>query len=261
MPASVNASFVFQGTVQQLKATTVQQVPVNDRTAIVRVDQVLQAPKELQHYKGQQITVQLGGDKPIKKGQHAVFYTNGWLFGESLAVQSIDHAEPAAATQVKERGDDSVAALKSQKLKEHVDDADLVITGRVMSVRVPADEPRALAEASTAVDQRFSEHDPGWQIATVAIDEVHQGEHPGPTVDVRFASSTDVRWFDAPKFHPGQEGHFLLHKQAPEAAVRVEAASADAGDYVAIHPTDFQPLEQPGGVKDLAGGPRGSDRR
>ncbi len=242
MPESQNASFVFQGTVQRLKATTVKQVPVDERTAIVRVDEVLQAPEALQHFKGQRITVQLGGDKPVRKGQKAVFHTNAWLFGDGLAVQSLDHTAPAAAT-AKAGVADPAEAFKEQKLKQHVDDADLVVTGRVVSVSVPPDAPRAMVEGSSTQGQIIGEHDPGWQIATVAIDSVDKGQHAGKTVDVRFASSTDVRWFDSPKFHPGQEGHFLLHKEAPAGEARAfAAAGSDAGDYVVLHSTDFQPM-------------------
>jgi hypothetical protein len=251
MPESLNASFIFQGTVQQLKATTVKQVPVDDRTAIVHVDEVLQAPDALQHYSGQNITVQVGGTKPVKKGQKAVFYTNAWLFGKGLAVQSLDHEPPAAAAGMVAAAAEPVEAFKEQKLKQHVDDADLVVTGRVMSVSVPADTPRALVEATAPQGQTVSEHDPGWQVATVAIDSVDKGEHAGKTVDVRFASSTDVRWFDTPKFHPGQEGHFMLHKPAPAPAGEARALAApgsDAGDYVVLHSTDFQPIEKPSQV-------------
>jgi hypothetical protein len=118
---------------------------------------------------------------------------------------------------------------------------------------VPAGTPRALAEPTTTKGQIFSEHDPVWRIATVAIDDVQQGTYASKTVDVRFASSTDVAWFDAPKFHPGQEGYFLLHREAAGAKMAKEAIAADAGDYVALHPTDFQPIEQPGGVKAVVG--------
>src|SRR6266487_2935183 len=87
------ARFVFKGTVQKLKASTMRDVPANNRTAVVRVDEVIQAPEALSHYAGQDLTVQLGGRKKLKKGQQAVFYTNGWLFGDSVAVQSIDHLD------------------------------------------------------------------------------------------------------------------------------------------------------------------------
>src|SRR6267143_1469715 len=87
------ASFVFKGTVKKLKAATLPSVAVTDQTVIVHVDQVLQAPKLLSSYEGKDITVQLGKEKKLKEGEQAIFYTNGWLFGDSIAVQSIGHTE------------------------------------------------------------------------------------------------------------------------------------------------------------------------
>ena len=39
------ANFIFQGTIQKLKAAAMENVPVDDRTAVVRVDQVIESPK------------------------------------------------------------------------------------------------------------------------------------------------------------------------------------------------------------------------
>src|ERR1051325_10853961 len=88
------ARFVFKGTVIKLKGATMKEIPVNDRTAVVRVDEIVQAPPALSELTGQEITVQLGGRKKAKTGDQAVFYTNGWVFGESVAVQSIDQQPP-----------------------------------------------------------------------------------------------------------------------------------------------------------------------
>jgi hypothetical protein len=114
-----------------------------------------------------------------------------------------------------------------------------------------------MTEAASAAERRFSEHDPVWRVARVEVDAVHKGAHGPKTVEVGFPSSTDVRWAGAPKVHPGQEGYFLLHR---EPAIR-EAPGADVGDYVVLHPTDFQSQEKPGGIKDLIAGLAGSRHR
>src|SRR6266404_8865779 len=83
------ATFVFQGTVQKIKAVTMADVPISNRTVIVRIDHLIQAPEALRDYAGHEITVQLAPDEKVKAGESYVFYTNGWIFGEGLAVQSI----------------------------------------------------------------------------------------------------------------------------------------------------------------------------
>src|SRR5947209_18759713 len=100
------ASFIFKGTVQKLKAATMPSVPVSDRTAIVRVDHVIEAPRMLSGYEGRDITVQLSKGEKVKKGEQAVFYANGWLFGESVAVESVGHtAVEKYATRAASVGD------------------------------------------------------------------------------------------------------------------------------------------------------------
>ena len=46
------ATFVFKGAVRKLKTATMKHVPVDDRTAVVHVDQVLEAPPNLAKYAG-----------------------------------------------------------------------------------------------------------------------------------------------------------------------------------------------------------------
>src|SRR5438105_14715477 len=148
MPASSNAEalaqqarFIFKGTAHKLKAANMPGVPVNDRTAVVRVEEIIHAPEVLSHYAGQEITVQLGGRKKVKKGQQAVFYTNGWLFGDGVAVQSIDHEDvgkaPAAFAMM--AGDDPVKSLAARETQAQLNGADVVVSGRGTSVRMPTD--------------------------------------------------------------------------------------------------------------------------
>ena len=258
-----DARFVFIGTVQRLRAATMDDVPIDDRTAVVRVDEVIHAPEVLTHYAGHDITVHVGGRKRVQQGQQAKFYTNGWLFGDSVAVESLDHEAvrgPAAAAS-REIGD-PVRRLVQRDLQGRFADANLVVSGRVTSVRVPGDVVAATSargdEAATAVG-RISEHDPDWRIAEVRVDEVHKGAHPTDTVSVRFPSSQDVMWHDAPKFHPGQEGFFMLHKTdevvGKKAAVERGALVQDRGEFVAPRATDFQPFSDPGGVRHLIESP------
>src|SRR3954470_9122139 len=93
-----DASFVFQGTVQKLKATATEDVPASADTVTVRVDRVVQAPEALTAYQGRDVTVRLARKEKVAPGETFLFYTNGWIFGEGLAVQSVGlrPATPAA---------------------------------------------------------------------------------------------------------------------------------------------------------------------
>jgi len=252
-PLADKAKFVFQGTVKTAKATTegLEQVKVSDRTLVVRVDRVIHAPEALSDYAGQDITVQLAsGEEKLKPGQTVIFYTNGWIFGKTVAVQSVGHepATPASAAALSSHPHDPVRSLQSREALSQAASADLIVTGRVSAVQLPAAESqaRARAMASGRTAERISEHAPLWQEAVIDVDQVHKGSHTGKQLVIRFPSSTDVRWHKAPKFRTGQEGVFLLHKDQIPAAARALAAMGGAGpgEYTALDPADVQPLEE-----------------
>jgi hypothetical protein len=250
-PLADQAKFVFQGTVKAAKAATLKQVPVSDRTLVVRVDRVIHSPDALSDYAGQDVTVQLAsGEGKLQPGQTVIFYTNGWIFGESLAVQSLGHepATPSAAAALSSHPQDPVRSLQAREALSQAASADLIVTGRVSAVRLPVEEAqaRATAMASGRTTERISEHAPQWHEAVIDVDQVHKGSHAGKQLVVRFPSSTDVRWYKAPKFRTGQEGVFLLHKEQIPAAAQATAAAGGVGpsEYTALDPSDFQPLEE-----------------
>jgi hypothetical protein len=241
-------NFVFQGTVIKLEAVTMSQVPVSDRTVVVRVDRLLQSPEALSDYTGREITVQLPPGQNVQVGQSLIFHTNGWIFGESLAVQSVkqEAASPAAVALLSSHPEDPVESLNTREAKKQAAAADLIVSGHVSAVRLSQAENQARASATTGggTTERISEHAPLWQEAVVSVDAVHKGDHSKKEVVVRFPASTDVRWRNAPKFHTGQEGVFLLHK-SQQAASAPALAAQPLGDneYTALNAADFQPTE------------------
>jgi hypothetical protein len=244
------AKFVFQGTVQKIKATTLKEVEATDRTVVVRVDHIIHAPEPFVDFAGHEITVQLAQGEKVKPGQTLIFYTNGWVFGEGLAVQAVGHEEattPVTAALSSHVGD-PVKSLAAREALTQAAAADLIVTGRVSAVRLPAPEAqaRATALASGGTAERISEHAPIWHEAVVDVDAVHRGSFGGKQVVIRFPSSNDVRWYKAPKFRAGQEGVFLLHKEqlAPATMATAALGPIGAGEYTALNPADVQPLEE-----------------
>ena len=246
---AAQAKFVFQGTVRQVRATTMREVPVTDNTVVVRVDRLIHASEALTDYAGQEITVQLAAGENVQEGQTYIFYTNGWIFGDGLAVQSIGHelATAPAVASLSIHPDDPVRSLETREALTQAAQADLIVTGSVSAVRLPAEEvaARSTAMARGQTTERISEHAPLWHEAVIDIDEVVKGSHAERQVVVRFPSSTDVRWHQAPKFRTGQDGVFMLHKeQLAGVALAARAAGVGPGEYTAIHPADVQPIEE-----------------
>jgi len=268
------ARFVFKGTVRRLKASTVRDVPASARTAVVRVDDIVYAPEALSDQLGHDITVLSTGRKPLQVGQQAIFYVNSGIFGESVAVVSLDHraAEgvPAAMTAAAV-GVSPARQLANRDALARFQQADVVVSGTVVSVSLPAGAARAgtarasaraavaVTPAGTTSTAPVSEHDPVIHDAEIEVAAVHKGRHTSSKVKVRFPASTDVKWYRAPKFHVGQEGFFMLHKDEAATAARPAvraAAVAVATDvskagFTALHPADVQPFDDPGGIRSL----------
>ena len=81
------SSFVFTGKVVKLKAATMSGIKTDD-TAVVQIDHIVTAPAMFTALSGQQITVRFKKLTSIKKGSTMTFFTNGWIFGSSVAVDA-----------------------------------------------------------------------------------------------------------------------------------------------------------------------------
>jgi hypothetical protein len=256
-----NAKFLFKGTVQKLNASTLAHIPKNAQTAIVRVDEILHAPPALAKTLGKQITVKLIAGSKVKPNEHLLFHANGWLFGDSVAVEAVKQEKPQGTqTMLEERVSDPVRNLRERELANRVADAAMVIEGEVSSVHLPPAE--SITETPGMSSTRpVSEHDPKWREAVINVAAVHKGKPGAKQVVLRFPSSTDVQWHRAPKFHTGDRGVWLLQPSAQAAAERKAAKRKGPGKaaleeaapmtvpgapvvYTALHPMDFQPANK-----------------
>ena len=252
-----DAKFVFQGTVKKLRASNVEGVPGDARTVIVRVDHLIHAVETLSDYAGRDITVRLEHDHPMRTGQSYVFYANGWVFAETIAVQCVkcDDATPASIAALAMHPDDAPRSLAASEAMRQAEKADLIVSGRVAAVRLPQPELKARALLDRGqTNEPISEHAPMWREAVIAIDAVHKGRHAGDEVVVRFPASRDVRWHKAPKFEAGQEGVFLLHKSQAAPGTRGKPAELGADEYTALHESDIQPLDRLAAIELAARG-------
>jgi len=274
---STDATFLFKGTILEIRSATMTQVPVDKNTVIVMVDQVLEAPRNLAKLGGHRVTVRLSGRQKVQTGQELIFYAYGWIFGASVAVQSVKEEairQTRAHSALLSRGGDPVAHRYNRQVQQRFASADVVLSGKVTMVRVPAEEAtsrtpakrkgrsRASIDSPTMPMGPVSEHSPHWREALIEIDELHKGQHTTRNVVIRFPASTDVRWYKAPKFQPGNQGFFMLRKtrltiESKGAAGRVRAGimaaavPTPAEVYTALHPADFQPYTQQGGVRTI----------
>lgn len=256
------AKFLFIGTIKKLGASALAQVPKSAETAIVRVDEILHAPPTLAKTLGTQITVKLAKGVKPKVGDQVLFHAKGWVFGDTVAVESVKQDAPAKAKAMMGSTTDPTRNLKERELQNRVASADMVVEGEVSSVHLPESEMAAARAASSA--RPVSEHDPKWREAVVAVKAVHKGEPTTKQVVVRFPSSTDVQWYRAPKFHAGDRGVWVLKSPTESpvtgAAVQPKGVAAlattataipGAAVYTALSPLDFHSANQTDAVASV----------
>jgi hypothetical protein len=228
------AAFSFVGTVERLGAATMEDVPVDERTAVVRVDQLLQAPDAFAQLGGMSVTVQLLPDtEPPEVGSTFVFFANGLVFGAGVALTEVgrrpmEEMEPHISMAAPAGGGAApLETLQRQvaaaRLRAHADSADAIVLARVVGLERASGSP-------------LREHDPDWWRATLHVNHVERGDvQDDSEVKVIYANSLDVRWRDAPKPKASENGLWFLHA--------TEGELAQLAPFEVVHSEDLQPVQ------------------
>jgi hypothetical protein len=239
------ADFSFRGTVESLHAATEAAIEPSDETVVVKVDDVLHAPEAVTGFAGQRVTVRLQEAGSVSEGEEAVFFADGWIFGDTLALQEVAHF-PVEGEGLAARVGDARTAGADALARDRVNRGNLVVRGRVADVRPPGGAAEGVAAGRPGEAAPVSEHDPAWMEAVVAVDETLKGSPPEGETVVAFPSSMDVAWAHVPKFVPGQEGVFILHR-----AEDVPQLAAAPGRFLAPTRGDVLAPDQTERVKGL----------
>src|SRR5438876_7103495 len=243
------SDIIFIGTVTQVGAVAVPEVPASPRTVVVRVDQVLEKPSAVALAPGDSVTVETARAGSLKAGTQATFYTTGWIFGRGVAVREVGHEpgrSPVVAAVQQQAVTRARALVIDADLKAHIQRAAMVVAGRVEQVR-----PAELAGAAPAHRTRISEHDAQWQEAIIQVQDGIKGAQAGEQVVVRFPTSLDVAWVGTPRFTVGQEGTFLLHKDSTTGSPESVIAGRSVPAYTALHKLDVLPKQDAPRIRAL----------
>jgi len=242
------SDIVFIGTVTQVGAVAVSEVPASARTVVARVDQVLEKPAAVDLKPGDSVTVQTVRPGSLKAGTQATFYTTGWIFGRGVAVREVGHElghSPVVVADQQEAVARARRDVNDAELRAHIQKAAMVVAGRVEQVR-----PAELA-ATPARPKRITEHDADWQEAIIQVEDGLKGAQAGQQVVVRFPGSHDVAWVGTPRFAVGQEGTFLLHKDSTTGSPSAMIAGRSVPAYTALHKLDVLPKQDAPHIRDL----------
>jgi hypothetical protein len=211
----------------------VANVPADERTAVVQVDEVLHAPDAFRRLAGSEVTVQLSDEiDPPVVGEAAAFFTRGTVYGEGLAVAEVGRL-PADAVQehvsLAARTADAMPFSAVQRdiaatdMVAHAAEADAVVVGTVVALEQMGGEPS-------------TEHAPDWWCAQLDVEHVAQGELSLGPVSVLYPNSLGFRWYEVPKPKAQQEGMWILHA--------TEGDLSKWAPYQLLHPLDRQPVQK-----------------
>jgi hypothetical protein len=242
------SSIIFVGTVVRLHAVSFRAVPASKKTAVVRVDRVIEKPGTVALTAGHEITVELKEPAKFKEGSSATFYAQGWILGQGIAVREVGHeaSTPAAAAstgQIGARVAQARQQLSDADLRARLSGADMVVVGRVSAVRKAA--------VSAGGRKFITEHDPDWQEATIRVESAMKGARAGDEVVLRFPGSNDVMYRNAPKFKADQEGVFIMKKDSVTGLPRLMVGTTQVDAYVVHRSSTLLPKADSSRVKQL----------
>ncbi|HEY4640463.1 MAG TPA: hypothetical protein VII75_03900 [Thermoanaerobaculia bacterium] len=234
-----SSSVVFSGTVAKPHAA-LPSVPQGQNTAVVRVDDVLVQPATLNDLKSQLVTVRFRSGTSVASGQKALFFTTVYSVGKDVGLDSVGVVNDMPAEQGRAELAKARDVILDQDIAARLNRASAVVVGTVREVK------------SMATEQRISEHDPEWAVATVAVESVVKGNTAGGSVTLWFAGSGDPFYARWPKLKPGQRAIFIVQHEDPRLTfAQTRSVRKSEGPYV-IDAADVQPLSNLDRVKRLA---------
>ena len=219
------ASFIFRGTVRELHAST-PSIPTEQRTAIVHIDEVIDAAADMPNYNGKDVTVRLLNPEATPKGSQRIFFTEPYSFGHTTGVNEIG-SQPAKERAVLAR--DIQAArqrLADATFAKQLASAETVVVATVVEVGEADSDRRRELE---------SEHNPLWRPAILSVEKALKGQ-PTTKLTVFFASSNDAMWVRSPKLKRGEKAIFIVR--------RFDLPYFPPPGPVVIDPADVQDLKQ-----------------
>jgi hypothetical protein len=224
------SQYVFQGAIRELGASTVPLAAPSNKTAVVRVEKVLDAPETFDDFTKRDVTVELRSAQGVKEGQRAVFFTRSWIYGTSLALVEVGRMPARNVPALEKQIGETERKIADDALRTRLRRAQLVVVARVRSTE-EAEQRRRLP---------ITEHAPEWWEAVLEVESAEKGRPPARLVTVLFPKSTDEVWIDSPKFEQGEQGIWILQRNQKERGWPIMRVPG----LTALDPLDFRPKRE-----------------
>ena len=121
---AAQSAFVFTGKVIKTKAATMQPLAASN-TIIAEVVHIINAPPMFTSVNGQQITVRFKKMPSLKAGQLITVFANGWVFGDTIAVDAVGYSEETgksiAAAKTAMAGKSAISVMVENAVTDNKD--------------------------------------------------------------------------------------------------------------------------------------------
>ena len=242
------SSVVFVGTVVALPGRTTDAVPMTPRTAVVRVDSLVNWAPAVDIAPGESVTVVLRNTTlPALKSRYA-FLGNGVAVDSGVVLEETARyaAESTALVASFLTGyGDAVPRAVDRETYDHLREIGLVAWGPVTAVAP------VILSAEVARRNR-SESAPNWWVATIVPRRVLRGDTMLVSRPQRvfYPSSRHMIYASVPRPRDGDIGVYLLHRPAQFAELFF-AGIDTAGAFVIFDTLDVRPSGDTTRVADL----------
>jgi hypothetical protein len=221
----IRSSFIFSGTLVSRGQSALRSISARSELVIARLENALHVDPVLGSLDGRPITVLSAQGGELSVGNRFIFFANGWVHAEEIAVHEVAHTTADAETEKAVAA--AIAAVPQRHLQERVASAVLIVNAIVKEVTRARD-----------ISEPVSFHAPRWMRAHLDVKEVLKSALPRPgkkgeTV-LYFPGSRDIAFANRPKVAAGQDSVFLLH---------TARAPLPQGSLIVPDPADIQPAQ------------------
>jgi hypothetical protein len=230
-----DTNLIFSGTIVELRASSVANLPPQDNFAVVSVDNPLRFDAALGDLRGRKITVALVDGGELQPDNKEIFFTLNWIHGGGIAAREVRHLDVRLEDEVAAE----VARLPERHLADRVASALLVVVAEIRKT------------TPTTFDVRWR-NAPQWATASFRVVEELRGKAVEDMV-VLFPTSARPIWARSPRLRQGQRAIFLLHRPPDWPPLPECEASLTSAVFTVLDPADVQPESQRPLIERLLG--------
>ncbi len=201
------APLVFIGTITKIGSANLAVIEPDNRTALVKVERVVNAPSAFQGITNTTVTIKLPDGTKNKMGDTKLFYTKKWMYGENLALEVVvAETIDKDYRQIIHEFRNAKSNMERKEKLSRLQGADLVVEGRVIKME------------DSELNKQFpiSFRSPLWISVSIQITATLKSKYEGKVVIALINKGGETEEATPLEINIGKTGVWLLRKQKVE---------------------------------------------